>query len=573
MSRPLFSWLDTRTTHRAAITALLDSPLPGGAHWARTFGALVVILFGVEAITGVGLALWYAPTTTDAWASVHFIQNQLTLGWMLRGLHHAAGNVLIVVAILHLAQGLLWGAWKAPRELSWIAFLLALQALILISHTGYLLPWDLRSYWATQVLVGIAGNQPVVGELATRVIQGGPEVGNATLTHLYAMHVLLTPGLFAGAIALQFWLKRRHGELAPMGMQPDLAAERAQTFFPHQLARDLAAGAAVVLGIALWVWREGGVGLGAPANPAVEYVARPEWYFLPIFNLRHYFTGSSEFIATTVIPGMAVTFLAALPFLHERLAPRLKNAEKVLIGASMFGMLVAGLLGVQTALADAGNKEETAINDRAEALAKQAQQLAMIGVPVSGPLTLYQNDPHLWGQVVFDRECAACHNPGDNKPYEGAVCLDGYASRTWLKKFLRKPDAPHFFGNTKLDEMDAFAGDEETLSALTEFLYAQSGRPDADATLAEKGSVLYQKEGCAECHSLDGAGVEDNDAPDLKGWASEAWLSAFIRQPSHDRFYGKSNEMDEFDLEHLSKAELSVVIGWLRAQPDEKAAF
>src|SRR5687767_8715880 len=165
MLRAILGWLDARTSHRSGFNSLLESPLPGGAHWARTFGALVLILFAVEAITGIGLSLWYAPTTTDAWGSVHYIQHQLTLGWMLRGIHHATANVLIVVAILHVLQALLWGAWKAPRELSWIAGLAGLQVLILISHTGYLLPWDLRSYWATQVLVGIAGNQPVVGEL------------------------------------------------------------------------------------------------------------------------------------------------------------------------------------------------------------------------------------------------------------------------------------------------------------------------------------------------------------------------------------------------------------------------
>jgi ubiquinol-cytochrome c reductase cytochrome b subunit len=574
MLKPIIRWIDVRTSHRTGFNSVLDSPLPGGAHWARTFGALVIILFAVEAITGIGLALWYAPTTTDAWASVHYIHYQLELGWMLRGIHHATANVLIVVAILHVLQALLWGAWKAPRELSWIAGLVGLQVLILISHTGYLLPWNLQSYWATQVLVGIAGNQPVVGELAVRVIQGGPEVGNTTLTHLYALHVLLTPGLFAGAIAVHFWLKRKHGELAPPGMTAEVAAEKAQTYYPHQLVRDLGAGAVVMFGIALWVWREHGVPLGAPADPSIEYVARPEWYFLPIFHLRHWFTGSSEFIATTVIPGIAVTALASLPFIYERLAPRLKIAEKALIGGSTFGFAIAAYLGFSTAMVDANNVDELKINAKADAWGKQAAQLAMIGVPVTGPLTLYQNDPHLWGERVFERDCVACHAPGNTKPYEAAVCLDGYASRTWLKKFLRKPDAPHFFGNTKIESMDAFVGDDEKLNAIVEFLYQQSDKPDADPKLAAEGAVLYEKEGCLECHSLTGAASnEEWVGPDLKGWASEPWLMAFIRNPGHERFYGKANEMDEFDAEKLSKIELQMGIGWLRSQSDEKADF
>jgi ubiquinol-cytochrome c reductase cytochrome b subunit len=331
----------------------------------------------------------------------------------------------------------------------------------------------------------------------------------------------------------------------------------------------------VVLGIVLFVWRQNGVELSAPADPSIEYVARPEWYFLPIFHLRHWFTGSTEFIATVVIPGMAVGFLASLPFVYERLAPRVKNAEKLLIGSTIVGFGIALYLGLSTAMADAGNTKEVEINAKADVWAKQTHQLAMIGVPVTGPMDLYQNDELLWGNRVFQRECAACHSPANTEPYEAALCLDGYASRTWIKKFLLKPDAPHFFGNTKIDSMDPFKGDEETLKAIVEFLYLQSGKPDADAKLAKEGEKLYEKEGCLECHTLTGGEppAEEWLGPDLKGWASEPWLAAFIRQPGHERFYGKANEMDEFDAEKLSKIELQKVIAWLRSQSDEKAGF
>ncbi len=571
MVRRFLEFLDARTSHRSDVGALFESPLPGGAHWARTFGALALILFGLEAITGLGLSAWYAPTTSDAWATVHFINNQLVLGWVLRGVHHVAGNVLIVVAILHLIQGLLWGAWKAPRELSWVAGLVALQALILVSHTGYLLPWDLRAYWATQVLVGITGNQPIVGELAAQLVQGGPAVGNTTLTHLYSMHVLLTPGLFAGAVALQLWLKRRHGELAPAAMAPDRAAEKAQTYFPYQASRDLTAAVVVLLGIILWVVREHGVPLGAPADPSIEYVARPEWYFLPIFYLRHFYTGSQEFIATTVFPGVGVTFLAALPFLYHWLSKTRKNAGGILVGMSLLGMLGAFVLGALIAYEDATDAQTEKINARADEFAQQAQQLAMIGVPVAGPLELYKNDPLVWGKRVFDRECAACHAPATMENYDAALCLDGYASRTWTKKFMRDPRSKYFFGSTKIDEMDAYDGDEEKLNAIVEYLYLQSGKPDVRTDLAQTGARLYEKEGCAECHLTDPA--DTGEYPNLMGWASQGWLEQFIRQPDHARFYGQANEMDSFDVDKLSKDELKAVIHYLRNQTDEKAKF
>ena len=197
---------------------------------------------------------------------------------------------------------------------------------------------------------------------------------------------------------------------------------------------------------------------------------------------------------------------------------------------------------------------------------------AMIGVPVEGPLKLYQNDPLVWGDRVFQRECAACHSPAKTEPYEAAICLDGYASRTWIKKLVKDPSTKHFFGNTKLDGMEPFTGDEETLSAIVEYVYSQTGKPDADQKLAAQGAVLYDKEGCLECHTTS----DDPDGwtgADLKGWGSEPWLAGFIREPGHARFYGKAIEMDDFDVEKLSKAELQAVIAWLRSQSDEKAGF
>src|SRR6185436_11160532 len=133
-------------------------------------------------------------------------------------------------------------------------------------------------------------------------------------------------------------------------------------------------------------------------------------------------------------------------------------------------------------------------------------------------------------------------------PFKGVMCLDGYGSREWVKRFLKDPRAAHFFGNTKIDEMDAFSGTGDAADALAELLYAQA-HPDANAELAAKGRAAYESEGCESCHALDEAGT--GDAPALKGWASEPWLRAFIRTPDAERFYGKANEMDAFPHEKL----------------------
>jgi ubiquinol-cytochrome c reductase cytochrome b subunit len=564
MLKKTLSFIDERSGLLTALKATADSPIPGGSRWARSFGALTLALVLLEAVTGVGLAAWYSPSVTDAWASVHYIQFQVFLGSMVRGLHHFGGTALVVVAIIHLLQALLWGAYRAPRELTWISGVLALQVLIVVSHTGYLLPNDLRAYWATQVLLGIAGNQPLVGGMAQTLIQGGPAMGNTTLTHLYALHVLLVPAAGIAVLALHFKLKNKHGPSLPPELQSNDATIKREPWSHTQMFKDVLVSVAAILGLVIYTWKTGGVELGAPADPSIEYVARPEWYFLPIFHLRHWFTGSSEFIATSVLPGVGTVGLCALPFVYPKLRAKTASAHRLIVFGVIGGLIATTVLGAMTAYEDATDVKAQKINEKADKIAQQSHKLAMIGVPVSGPLELYKNDPYVWGARVFARECAACHSDCTEKPFKGVMCLDGYGSREWVKKFLNDPREAHFFGNTKIDEMDAFAGKDDAAAAIAEFLYAQAAHPDANAELVSKGRAAYDKEGCESCHQLDEEG--SGQAPSLKGWGSDAWLGTFIRTPGAERFYGEANEMDAFPHEKLDNAELSAVISYLKEQ-------
>ncbi len=571
MIHRLLTWLDDRSGFGAWLKSAAESPLPGGARWARSFGAVTMALLLLEALTGIALSAWYSPSVTDAWASVHYIQYQVTLGSLVRGLHHFGGNALIVMALVHFVQALVWGAYRAPRELTWITGLIALQVLIVVSHTGYLLPNDLRAYWATQVLLGIAGNQPLVGATAQTVIQGGPAFGNATMTHLYALHVLLMPAAAVLVIGAHLALKRRHGASVPPGFADSDSTLRRTPYWPTQAVRDCALALLAVAGLVAYTSAVGGVELGAPGDPAIEYVARPEWYFLPIFRLRHWFTGSTEFIATAALPGVAVGALCALPFIYPRLQKRVPKAHSLVVVGVLGGLVGGAALGGMTAWEDANDKKAGEINAKADKIAKEAHRLAMIGVPVSGPLELYKNDPLVWGARVFMRECAACHSDCAEKPFKGVMCLSGFAGRPWLSALVKDPHAPHFFGNTKIDEMDPFTGDPATLKAIVEFVYSEGNRPDVNAELAAKGRSAFDKEGCESCHAIDDEGT--GTAPALKGYANEKWLEAFIRQPDAPRFYGELNEMDSFPHEKLDKAELSAVISFLRAQAAEPLNF
>ncbi|WP_224243135.1 cytochrome b N-terminal domain-containing protein [Hyalangium gracile] len=564
------AWLDSRTGHRALLHAALYENVPGGARWRYVFGSAVTVLILMQAATGIALELYYSPSTTDAWASVNYIETQVMLGSLLRGIHHWGASAIVVVVALHLLQTLWAGAFRAPRELNWLAGFILLQIILGLALTGYLLPWDQKGYWATQVATSIAGTVPLIGPKLQTFLQGGTSYGNLTLTRFHTLHVLLLPAALFSVIAVHVALFRKHG-VTP----PDLPAaeleRKAEPFYPRQLLYDTAVSAVGVGVIFYLAWRLGAP-LEAPADPSSQYLARPEWYFLPLFQLLKYFEGGAELVGTIILPGVAMGFLAGLPFIHAVFSRRIPNLHRVLAGALTVGLMGVGALGALAVSADRSDPAVAALAAKAHEEAMEARRLAsMGGVPASGPLNLYRNDPLVWGHRVVVSQCQKCHNPCDTQPYKGSPCLEGYASRAWISRFLRNPRAPHFFGNTKIDDMEAYTGPQESADALTEFIYSQGGRPDVTVALAKKGEELFESEGCASCHTLDGVG--SGLGPDLKGWGSREWSYAFIRTPDATRFFGELNEMEAFDHLRLPEEELQAVTAWLHAQGSQPLKF
>jgi ubiquinol-cytochrome c reductase cytochrome b subunit len=566
----LGDWFDQRTGHRELVRHALEEPVRGGARWAYVFGSALVVLFGLQVLTGAAMALYYSPSATDAWASVDFIQHHVWLGWLTRGLHHLGASGMVVVAGLHLLQTLWFRAYRAPRELNWLTGLALLLLVLTFALTGYLLPWDQKGYWATQVATSLIGLAPGVGDPLQRIAQGGASYGNLTLTRFYGAHVVLLPALTTALIAAHLWLFRRHGVTTPPWMPEAQGEAKQETFFPKQVAMDAGFAlllVAVLVGLAV---RSHGTTLEAPADPSSQYLARPEWYFLPLFQLLKYFHGSWELVGA-LLPGVGLAFVAALPFLHRYWSARRPAMARGLAWVVTAGLAGAGGLGVMADRQDAADPTVAKLREQADREAELAERLATIGVPVTGPLDLYKNDPVVWGERVYTRKCQTCHHPCSNDPYKGDPCLEGYASREWIARLLRQPSSKYFFGNSHIDEMDPYTGDDAALKALAEFLYSQGARKDADATLAARGQALFDSEGCGACHSLDGKG--SGDAPDLQGYASEAWLAAFVRAPGGPRFYGDKNKMETFDPHKLDDVEVSAVVAFLRSQSARPVKF
>ncbi len=218
--RALTDWVNERTGLGKVWEALMKRHIPeasGPKAWLYTLGSASLFVFAVQAVTGALLAMSYAPTPDHAYDSIRFIQERTVAGPIVRGLHHWGATFMVVLVVLHFMRVYFSGAYKYPREATWVTGVVLLLIVLGFSFTGYLLPWDQKAYWATAVGANIAGQTPFVGKYVSKVLLGGPEMGAATLTRFYAFHVLFLPGLILGGIALHLFLVVWHGITAPPG--------------------------------------------------------------------------------------------------------------------------------------------------------------------------------------------------------------------------------------------------------------------------------------------------------------------------------------------------------------------
>ena len=216
-------WLDERYPFTKAVDEALYQRVPNFANaFYYCFGGMVFILIVFQLLTGVLLALYYIPDASGnpaaAYNSVLFIQNQVYLGWLIRGVHFWSANILIVMVVIHMFRVYWTGSYRAPRELNWMVGVLMLLLIIFLSLTGYLLPWDTKAYFATEVTIKIAGLAPPaqLGAFIKEILQGGPVVGPPTLQRFFTLHVFVLPALIVLLMYVHFRFIRAHGISEPL---------------------------------------------------------------------------------------------------------------------------------------------------------------------------------------------------------------------------------------------------------------------------------------------------------------------------------------------------------------------
>src|SRR5947209_3904268 len=209
-------WIDERTSLSGGVRWLLFRKVPRGVNWFYTLGSATMFAFLNQAVTGVFLAMFYQPNVNGgAYESIRYITDDAFLGQLVRGMHKWGASVMIILIFLHMARVFFFGAYKYPRELTWIIGVVLLILTIAMGFTGYLLPFDQRSYWATIVGVNINGTGPFIGPYLSDFLRAGPEFGATTLSRFYAIHMMLIPGLIAALIGAHLYLITKLGISSP----------------------------------------------------------------------------------------------------------------------------------------------------------------------------------------------------------------------------------------------------------------------------------------------------------------------------------------------------------------------
>jgi quinol-cytochrome oxidoreductase complex cytochrome b subunit len=208
-------WLEERSGLVGGVQYFLFRKVPHDVNWMQTLGAATLTAFLVQALTGVILAMYYKPDPDSAYQSIERITNDITLGWLVRGMHRWGASVFIILMFFHMGRVFLFGAYKYPRELNWIIGVLLLVLGMAEGFTGYLLPWDQTAYWATVVGINLNGTAPFLGPFIAQFLSGGPNIGEDTLSKFYSLHMLVVPGAIMGLIALHLYLVIRLGVTSP----------------------------------------------------------------------------------------------------------------------------------------------------------------------------------------------------------------------------------------------------------------------------------------------------------------------------------------------------------------------
>ena len=322
-------WLDARLQVGETITSVAEHPVPrSSASWWYIFGSATLVVFILQVVTGICLATVYTPAADRAWDSLIYLNYQQPLGWYLRALHGWGSNFMVALMFAHMIQVFLFGAYKFPRELTWVAGCVLLLCTLGMAFTGQVLRFDQNAYWGLGIGASIAGRTPIIGSKVVDLILGGPIIGAETLSRFFALHVFVIPGLLIGFVGLHLFLVLRLGinEWPMPGrivrrdnyikQYQELVHADGEPFMPFAAQKDLVFAGLIILGLIVVAAIEGPIGPNGQPDPTIiQTVPRPDFFFLWLFSIFALLPPWTETFLMLTGPVAVIGLLFAVPFI------------------------------------------------------------------------------------------------------------------------------------------------------------------------------------------------------------------------------------------------------------------
>ncbi len=532
MLRHFLNWIEERTGIESAVKRFFYEDIPDSSGWHQVFGSIALFAFLTQMVTGILLALNYAPTPGEAYESLRYIMTQVTAGRLVRGLHHWGASLMIIVVVLHMIQAFVWGTYKKPREATWIAGVVLFLVTLAYGLSGYLLPWDNRAYWGTVVTTQISALAPGLGLYLLKLIgSDGNAIGAVTFARFYTAHVLLLPPLTMLLIALHLYLVRRHG-ITPL---PADEQKPKKKFYPEQVAKDTVAifgWFAILMGMAFFAR----VPLGHMADPTdLSYVPRPEWYFLFLFQLLKWFEGPLEVVGAVIIPTLAVFALVLVPFVDRAKMSRIRSRTSAIAVVVLVAFAWGGLTARAVMTTPEMREMDMASMEPWQEVS--AGNLAAIG--------FYRR-----------ANCARCHISGKAGPALDLTEAPSTRPENWLTKHIEQP-APN---GTKTGLSDVQV--QMLVTYVTKRSEAAVDALQNTPQRAIDGATLYIDNNCQGCHKINGVG--DELGPPLNGVGerqTKRWIEDHFTDPPK---YSPDSIMPPY---HFTKPDLELITNYITSIP------
>ncbi|HTC64119.1 MAG TPA: cytochrome b N-terminal domain-containing protein [Candidatus Saccharimonadales bacterium] len=470
-------WFDRRLQLAAPIREAAEHPVPKNtASWWYVFGSAALTVFILQLVTGTLLALIYVPSASEAWSSLQALNHDVTLGWFIRALHGWGSNFMVALVLIHMVQVFLFGAYKFPRELTWIIGIFLLLMTLGMAFTGQVLRFDQDAYWGLGIGASIASRVPIAGPAIVKLMLGGPIIAGATLSRFFALHVFVIPGMLIGFVCLHVLMVLKLGinewpmpgrlvkRATYVTEYHELTQKAGEPFVPYAIWKDLFFAAFILLAVAACALYFGPFGpTGRPDPTIIQTVPKPDYFFLWLYALLSLLPPSMETPALLIGPVLVLAGLLLLPFLSGEGEKSWRRRPIAVLTV----MLVAITLGTFTHLAGF--------------TPWSPHMNAWSGDPVPEQFLRGTTALQRQGALVFQsKQCRNCHSLGELGGQRGPA-LDSVALRLTQDQLIRQViqgggNMPAYGKNLSPPETTA-------LVAFLETLHPEGQNPARDAAL------------------------------------------------------------------------------------------